>query len=28
MKLYEHYAPGEPPPIHLWRLFHDREETP
>lgn len=27
MKLYEHYAPGEPPPFHLWRLFHDREEA-
>lgn len=27
MKLYEHYAPGDPPPSHLWRLFHSGKES-
>jgi MarR family transcriptional regulator, organic hydroperoxide resistance regulator len=26
-KLYEHYAPGDPHPFHLRRLFQDKEES-
>jgi len=26
IRLYEHYAPGDPHPLHLWHLFQDKRE--